>query len=195
MKIDDIDLKILHIISDDPRISYRNISKKINITTPTVIDRIKKMEKTGIIRGYFTNVNIEYLNQYKEIFLLDLKDDLPEDLIQNKYVKKVLKLNGNKYLITFIYNKNSILMDFLKFLDEKGIEYERYTILKEEKTENEFISDDITETKLFCDYCGGEIKGKEFVIKMEGELKHFCCRACKNDYIKRYNKLKEMVKD
>jgi hypothetical protein len=80
----------------------------------------------------------------------------------------VIKLNGNRYMITLIYNKNSILMDFLKFLDENGIEYERYTILKEEKTENEFISDEFTETKLFFDYFGGEIKGKEIVIKMEG---------------------------
>ncbi|MGC8646994.1 MAG: Lrp/AsnC family transcriptional regulator [Thermoplasmata archaeon] len=88
MKIDDIDLKILQIISVDPRISYRNISKKVNITTPTVIERIKRMEKTGIIRGYFTDVNFEHLNQYKEIFLLCIKDVLPEDLMQNQYVKK-----------------------------------------------------------------------------------------------------------
>ncbi|MGC8646996.1 MAG: hypothetical protein ACP5T9_05635 [Thermoplasmata archaeon] len=26
-------------------------------------------------------------------------------------------------------------------------------------------------------------------------MKHFCCKACKNDYIRRYNKLKEMVND
>jgi DNA-binding Lrp family transcriptional regulator len=88
MKIDDIDLKILQIISVDPGISYRNISKKVNITTPTVIERIIRMEKTGIIRGYFTDVKVEHLNQYREIFLLCIKDVLPKDLMQNQYVKK-----------------------------------------------------------------------------------------------------------
>jgi len=45
MKIDNIDLKILELLSKDPKLSFRNIALKVETSTPTVIEKIKKMEK------------------------------------------------------------------------------------------------------------------------------------------------------
>ena len=51
MKIDKIDIKILDILQQDGRSSASNIANEIDISIPTVTDRIKKLKKFGIIKG------------------------------------------------------------------------------------------------------------------------------------------------
>lgn len=51
MKIDKIDKQILAVLQQDGRVSASNIASKLNISIPTVTDRIKKMQDSGIIKG------------------------------------------------------------------------------------------------------------------------------------------------
>ena len=51
MKIDKIDKKILDILQQDGRSSASNIANQIDISIPTVTDRIKKLQDSGIIKG------------------------------------------------------------------------------------------------------------------------------------------------
>ena len=51
MKIDKIDKKILDILQQDGRSSASNIANEIDISIPTVTDRIKKLKEFGIIKG------------------------------------------------------------------------------------------------------------------------------------------------
>ena len=51
MKIDKIDKKILDMLQQDGRSSASNIANEIDISIPTVTDRIKKLKESGIIKG------------------------------------------------------------------------------------------------------------------------------------------------
>jgi len=51
MKIDKLDKKILDILQQDGRVSASNIANEMDISIPTVIDRIKKLQDSGIIKG------------------------------------------------------------------------------------------------------------------------------------------------
>tara|TARA_B100001123_G_scaffold135021_1_gene156630 strand:+ start:460 stop:921 length:462 start_codon:yes stop_codon:yes gene_type:complete len=51
MKIDKIDKKILDILQQDGRSSASNIANEIDISIPTVTDRIQKLKDSGIIKG------------------------------------------------------------------------------------------------------------------------------------------------
>lgn len=59
--MDETDVKILKTLVSDARLSSRQISKKTNVSIGTVLTRMKKMEKTGIIRGYSAVVDHEKL--------------------------------------------------------------------------------------------------------------------------------------
>lgn len=50
--IDKKDTMILRELKRDGRLSAQEISKKTGIATTTVFNRIKRMEKTGVIKGY-----------------------------------------------------------------------------------------------------------------------------------------------
>ncbi|MAK20671.1 MAG: AsnC family transcriptional regulator [Euryarchaeota archaeon] len=50
--LDDIDKKIIKVLEDDARTSLRKISELVDVSLGTVSNRVKRMEKNGIIRGY-----------------------------------------------------------------------------------------------------------------------------------------------
>ncbi len=193
MKVDHIDLKILEMLSKDPRLSFRNIAEKVGTTAPTVIEKIKKMEKNGIIKGYFTNIDLKTLDQHKEIFIIKCKRNFVKNLEENENVRRILRAEGNKYIIIFVYERLEKLEEFLNMLDLSEIYYERFFVLDELKSLQEYVIHEHVKTKIICDYCGGDITGIPITKKIGGETKYFCCRACKDDYIKRYEKLKAMV--
>ncbi|MGI8495525.1 MAG: Lrp/AsnC family transcriptional regulator [Pyrinomonadaceae bacterium] len=54
---DQIDWKILKELQENARISYAELGRKISLTTPAVIERIRKLEDTGIIKGYRAEID------------------------------------------------------------------------------------------------------------------------------------------
>ncbi len=51
VEIDDTDNKILHILIEDARTSLKDISKKCGISSVSVLNRIKRLRKLGVITG------------------------------------------------------------------------------------------------------------------------------------------------
>ena len=50
--LDGIDRKILSLLQDDAKISQAELAKAVGLTAPSVNERIRKLERGGIIRGY-----------------------------------------------------------------------------------------------------------------------------------------------
>ena len=61
MVMDETDVKVLRALVSDARLSSRQISKKAGVSIGTVLTRIKRMEKEGVIRGYCAVVDHEKL--------------------------------------------------------------------------------------------------------------------------------------
>jgi len=59
VQMDDIDKKILSEYVRDSRSSYREVAKRIGVSTGTVLTRTKRMEKDGIIKSYSALVDWE----------------------------------------------------------------------------------------------------------------------------------------
>ncbi|MBC64700.1 MAG: AsnC family transcriptional regulator [Euryarchaeota archaeon] len=55
--IDDIDKKIIKVLEDDARTSLRKISELVDVSLGTVSNRVKRMEKNGVIKGYSVILN------------------------------------------------------------------------------------------------------------------------------------------
>ncbi len=61
MKVDKLDLKILKLLSKNCKRSFRSIAKELGVSTATVISRIERMRKEGIIKGYTVLLDHEKL--------------------------------------------------------------------------------------------------------------------------------------
>jgi len=59
LKIDEVDRKILLQLTTDCRMSYRQIAKNARISVGTALNRVRRLEKAGVIRGYSAIVDHE----------------------------------------------------------------------------------------------------------------------------------------
>ena len=57
-QIDNIDLKILNILSKNAKMPYTEVAKKVYVSGGTVHVRMRKLEKMGVVRG--TKLDIDY---------------------------------------------------------------------------------------------------------------------------------------
>ena len=54
---DEIDWKILVELQQDARMSFAELGRRIGLTTPAIIERIRKMEDAKIITGYRAEID------------------------------------------------------------------------------------------------------------------------------------------
>ena len=55
--IDDTDKKILSLLKDNARITNADIAKQVEMAPSAVLERVRKLERRGIIKGYETRIN------------------------------------------------------------------------------------------------------------------------------------------
>lgn len=56
--MDNIDLKILEILQADGRVTMKELGQRVGLTSPATIERVKKLEESGIIGGYRAVIDI-----------------------------------------------------------------------------------------------------------------------------------------
>lgn len=61
MNLDETDVKVLKALTEDARLSSRQIAKQCKISIGTVLSRIKRMEEGGVIKGYTALLDQEKL--------------------------------------------------------------------------------------------------------------------------------------
>lgn len=50
--LDDVDLSLLQLLATDARASQRGLARELGMSPPAIGERIARMERTGVIRGY-----------------------------------------------------------------------------------------------------------------------------------------------
>jgi DNA-binding Lrp family transcriptional regulator len=61
LAVDEVDRKILNELLRDCRRSYRSIARRAGVSVGTVLTRIRKLEKAGVIKGYSAILDHEKL--------------------------------------------------------------------------------------------------------------------------------------
>ncbi|MCH8324078.1 MAG: Lrp/AsnC family transcriptional regulator [Thaumarchaeota archaeon] len=119
--MDKIDEKILKNLLVDARLSARQLSLKLGLSTVTVLSRIKKLEKENIIKGYTSILNHEKLGYdltavieiiAKKDKLVQVEDELSGienvcavyDVTGNTDTLIIAKFKGRKDLSKFVKN-------------------------------------------------------------------------------------------
>ena len=81
-QIDTVDLQILSALQNNGRLTNAQLSADINLSPPSCLERTKKLEKLGLIKGYSTVLDPQLLGQDLLVFVkislaksADPKDD------------------------------------------------------------------------------------------------------------------------
>jgi DNA-binding Lrp family transcriptional regulator len=68
VKLDKTDQKIIEILQEDGRITNNELAGKIGLTTTPTLERVKRLEKNGVIRGYTAWINREAIGKGLTVF-------------------------------------------------------------------------------------------------------------------------------
>ena len=61
--IDHVDRHILTVLQENCKLSLAKIGERVGLSAPSVIERIKKLEESGVIRGYTAILNARKLGK------------------------------------------------------------------------------------------------------------------------------------
>lgn len=68
--MDQIDTEILQQLQSNAKISMKELATIVHLSSPAVIERVKKLEEQGIIEGYTTKVNLKRINRSMQAIIL-----------------------------------------------------------------------------------------------------------------------------
>ncbi len=69
-KLDPIDRKILRELQGDGRMTNVELAKRVGISAPPCLRRVRTLEENGLIRGYHANVNARALGFEVQVFAM-----------------------------------------------------------------------------------------------------------------------------
>ena len=75
--MESVDIKILRCLKDNARLTASAISEDIGLSVSAVIERIKKMENSGLIKGYTIDIDQDILGN-KMVALMDVSLKHPD---------------------------------------------------------------------------------------------------------------------
>jgi Lrp/AsnC family leucine-responsive transcriptional regulator len=92
-ELDRISWKIIEELQEDGRLSWAELGRRVGLTTPAVAERVYRLEKLGVIRGFHADISLEQLGMPILIFVR-LSMAGPEPLVRafQQQVKKWLEV-------------------------------------------------------------------------------------------------------
>ncbi|MCB9224851.1 MAG: Lrp/AsnC family transcriptional regulator [Crocinitomicaceae bacterium] len=69
MKLDETDIKILDFLQKDATLTAKELSARLALSSTPIYERIRKLEKAGIIKKYVALLDPEKLNKHVMVFI------------------------------------------------------------------------------------------------------------------------------
>ena len=124
-ELDRIAWKIIEELQQDARISWAELGRRVGLTTPAVAERVHRLEKLGVIRGFHADISLERLGLPILIFVR-LSMAGPESLVrtfqqQVKTWDEVIECHRVTGSDSFIVKARVVSVEHLeRFLDKLG---------------------------------------------------------------------------
>ena len=120
--MDDIDKKILNILQNSFRISYRDLGKKVKMAASSVHNRVQKMIDEGIIKKQETIINPMKAG-FETIAILGLSvdplkmDEIAEKIASYDVVQLIATTTGDHDIVARVIAEND--KSLWRFINEK----------------------------------------------------------------------------
>ncbi len=134
---DETDIKILDLLQENARIKRSEIGEKIGLSTPSVTDRLNKLEANGIIEKYITKLNHKSLGKDITAFIFVTSDssahytDFINHILHTHEILECHSVTGDGSHVLKIRTENTTSLEKLlaKIQSWKGVRSTRTSIV------------------------------------------------------------------
>lgn len=120
--MDKKDIEILEALQENSKITHKQLSLKLNLSTTAIYERVKKLERTGIIKAYAAILNRNLLG--KELLVLShIKlekhsqkniSDFEKKILELKEVQECFHVSGDyDYILKMLFKNMDAYRDFM----------------------------------------------------------------------------------
>ena len=155
--LDELDNKILEIIKDNARLTYKEIGERVGISRVSVKTRMDAMQEKGIIRGFHTVIDPTAVPEGIRFFLdvetsPEYYEEVVEFLAASKMIRQIYSLSGECRIHAVGFANNA-----------KNLEYFSNTILRSQLGVRKLVCHTVLSTLMDID------RGVEYVRYQESE--------------------------
>ncbi|MBX4265237.1 Lrp/AsnC family transcriptional regulator [Clostridium estertheticum] len=124
--LDQTDTQILSLLTKNSRMQWQEIGEEVHLTGQAVKNRISKMEKSGVIKGYTVNINPKLLGKNLTAFItvfMKTTDHLSfkKYINNNSLVTEAHRISGDGcYILKLTASTQAEIVDFLDELLKYG---------------------------------------------------------------------------
>ena len=145
--MDNLDLKILSCLKENSRMNATAIGEKVNLSTSALLERIKKLESSGVIMKYTAIIDNEKIGKGITVFIsVSLEhpkydESFRETIAQNEEIIECHYVTGDyDYMLKGITGSSQSLEKLINFVKSiNGVSHTK-TLVVMTTTKNEFTS-------------------------------------------------------
>jgi len=195
VKLDETDAAIIRALMQDGRRSFREISRLVSVSTPTVEHRVKRMVSSGIIKRMVPLLDPQKIEQ-GITSIISLRADpskleeIADSLEKIERVRSIFMTTGEgNIIIRVITDTTDGLQTFINEEIAKlpGTQtISTVVITRTVKDEQGVIIKAGLAIELKCELCGQEIRSDPHILKVGEQDRYFCCSTCLTSYKEKY---------
>jgi DNA-binding Lrp family transcriptional regulator len=203
-ELDETDFRILRILFEDGRRSFREISRLAGVTAPTVQARVKRMMDSGLVRGVSPVLDASKFERGIDCLLYLQANPSDIDLTAEKLAKRqevrgiYLTTGEDNLVLRVVVDSLEDLQRFSEMLERDiGVKQRSsQMVVRAFKDEQPVLIKPGMGFRLQCETCNGPVAGKPFILKVAGRERFFCCQTCLEKFREKYEpKLKGLSID
>lgn len=121
--LDRTDKKILSLLESNGRMAMKELAQRVSLTAPATKERVIKMEESGVIKGYKTEIALEKLDRGLTAFVLfetDRCKDFYDFSLRHPDVQECHRLAGQ---YSYLVKLSTYSMETLEGFVDEAIKY------------------------------------------------------------------------
>lgn len=182
--LDETDLEIIRLLLEDARRPYNDIADRVDVSAPTVSDRIDRLEHLGVIQGFTVELDRSSFADGIELLIdVDLcaaqNGTVTSDLAAVDGIEHVFMTSDARLLAVGTLESSAVGPSLLSALDADQIESYRVHLIQERAWEPSLPEETI---ELSCATCNETVEENGLALRFEGALYHFCDRDCRSQF-------------
>lgn len=191
--LDETDVEILRLLVEDARRPFSDIGERVGLSGPAVSDRVARLREEGVVRRFTVDVDRSALGSGVPVLLdLRVRPDAVEAvagaLVERDRVEHVFTTADARVVVhakVADADVRGFLRDAVDFADLTGFDVSLLS--------NVDWRPDVPETAFAvdCDECGNTVTEEGTTTRIDGDIYHFCCDSCLQNFEERYERLRD----
>lgn len=189
--LDETDMTILRILSEDARASYSQIGEEVDLSAPAVSDRVSRLEEAGVIQGFTLDLDRSQLQGGVPLLVTVAVEPGHTEAVraavdEQEAVEHVFQTAGGDVVFQARLSQTEV-GEALNGIAEGGAvaDYDVEMLTDVDWTPTV----DSTGFALECAECGNTVGENGQASRIDDSVYHFCCLTCQGRFEQRHERL------